>query len=133
MAQGRDPGRDHGGHGLAGAQRARLPLDRLQEARAEDRVHLDRSGRADLPYREVSAPRSMPPPVGWRLFLWSRAPPLHRWQPHSVASWAADTRSCCTVAKVLLPISFVNRELKVGAEQPLLRQQEAAILKLLGR
>ena len=45
-AQGGQPRRDYESYSLAGSQRPGLPLDRLQEARAQDRVHEDRGRRS---------------------------------------------------------------------------------------
>jgi len=52
-AQRGEPDRDYESNCLAGPQRARLPLDRRQEARSQDRVHEDRGRRSRIPNQEV--------------------------------------------------------------------------------
>src|SRR5439155_8919832 len=55
--QGSDPGRDYASDILAGPQRARLPLDRRQEPRPQDRVYEDRGWRSRLSDQEVGIPK----------------------------------------------------------------------------
>ena len=50
--QGGEPGRDYESNLLAGAQRARVSLDRRQEARPQDRVHEERGRRSGLSSQE---------------------------------------------------------------------------------
>ena len=47
----------HEGHGLAGPQRTRFPLDRRQEARPQDRVHEDRGRRPRVPDQKIGLDR----------------------------------------------------------------------------
>jgi hypothetical protein len=62
-AQGGEPGRDYESNFLAGPQRTRLPLDRRQEARPQDRVHQDRGRRSRIPDQKVEVSRLRPPPA----------------------------------------------------------------------